>query len=172
MARYMTSWVSQTAQLAGVNSTVTVNGYMGYLGAAASCGFRFRRLLIGMLTTTAIVPISQQVAVALYRQTVAPAGTGIVAAKAGVALESWTPTDPTGGIFAINATTIGTTGPTIGASELATVALNTQSGQDVPWEAAEEIVVGTGTANGLAFVNVGNALPAGHFFKLTAEWEV
>jgi len=172
MARYATSVVSQTAQLAGQNSGTTVNGYIGYWGAGAAAGFRLRRLQIGMLTTTAVVPTSQQFSVAVHRQTVAPAGTGLAAAVLGQALEIWTPTDPTVGMIVTNAATIGTTAPTVTATPLFTIVGNTQSFFDVPADYIEEIVCNSGTANGIAFVNVGNTLPSGHFIKLTAEIEV
>lgn len=172
MARYSTSVVSQTAQLSGVNSTTTVNGYIGYWGASASAGFRLRRLKIGVLTTTAVVPTSQQFSVGIYRQTVAPAGTGLASAVLGQALEIWTPTDPTVGLIVTTATTIGTTGPTLAANPLDTIPANTQSYMDVPYDYIEEMVCNTGTANGIAFVNIGNTLPAGHFIKLTATIEV
>src|SRR6266571_4523912 len=125
MARYSTSVVSQTAQLAGVNVTTTVNGYIGYWGGSATSGFRLRRLQIGVLTTTAIVPTSQQFSVAIYRQTVAPSGTGLAAAVLGQPLETWTPqTDPTVGLIVTTATTIGTTGPTLAANPTHTLPAN------------------------------------------------
>lgn len=172
MARYCTSIVSQTAQLAGMPSGTTVNGYIGYWGAAAAAGFRLRRVTLGIRTTSASVPTSQQYTVEIHRQTVAPAGTGLAAAVLGQALETWTPTDPTVGMIATTATTIGTTGPTLNAVAIKTLTLNTQTGWDYPWEFTEEMVCGTGTANGFAFVNIGNTLPAGHFITVDCEIEV
>lgn len=173
MARYGTTVVSQTAQLSGANSTTTVNGYIGYWGGAAACGFRLRRVIAGILTTTAIVPTSQQFAVGIYRQTVAPSGTGLAAAVLGQPFEVHTPqTDPTTGIIVTTATSIGTTGPTVATNPLATLTMNSQSYEDAVWEGYEEIVCAIGTANGIAFVNIGNTLPAGHFIKLTVEIEV
>lgn len=172
MARYSVSIVSQTAQLAGVNATTTVNGYIGYWGASASAGFRLRRVTLGMRTTSASVPTSQQYSIALYRQTVAPAGTGLASAVLGQALETWTPTDPTVGMIATTATTIGTTGPTLASQPIKTLTLNTQTGWDYPFEFTEELVVGTGTANGIAFVNIGQTLPANHFAVIDVEIEV
>jgi len=173
MARYATTVVSQTAQLAGVNATTTVNGYIGYIGASATAGFRLRRVSVGVRTTSASVPTSQQVSVALYRQTVAPAGTGLAAAQLGQPLETHTlQTDPTVGTIVTTATTIGTTGPTLAANPLHTITFNTQSTVDFPLEFLEELVVGIGTANGLAFVNIGQTLPAGHFIVISVEYEV
>jgi hypothetical protein len=92
MARYGASILSQAAQLAGVNATTTVNGYMGYWGASATAGFRLRRLQLGVIAG-ASVPTSQQISVGVYRQTVAPAGTGIAAAVLGSAVRDPHPAD-------------------------------------------------------------------------------
>jgi hypothetical protein len=172
MARYGASIVSQAAQLSGVNATTTVNGYMGYWGGSATCGFRLRRLQLGVIAG-ASVPTSQQISVGVYRQTVAPVGTGIAAAVLGQPYETHTlQTDPTAGLFAITATTIGTTGPTLAANPIAVIPFNTQSTLDVPYEFMEEIISAIGTANGIAFVNIGNALPASHQIRLNVEIEV
>jgi hypothetical protein len=48
---------------------------------------------------------------------------------------------------------------------------NTQTTYDVPWELLEELICDQGTANGLAFVNMANALPSSHLYTLDAEWE-
>src|SRR4249920_2788237 len=148
MARYSVSIVSQTAQLAGVPAGTTVNGYMGYWGASATAGFRLRRVTLGVRTNVGGVPTSQQITVAVYRQTVAPAGTGLAAAVLGQPLETWTPqTDPTVGMIATTATTIGTTGPTLATPPIKTLTLNTQTGWDYPWEFTEEMVCALATAN-------------------------
>jgi hypothetical protein len=172
MARYSASVLSQAAQLSGVNATTTVNGYLGYWGASATSGYRLRRLQYGVIAG-ASVPTSQQISIGVYRQTVAPAGTGLAAAVPGQAYETWTPqTDPTVGLIVTTATTIGTTGPTLAANPLAVIAFNTQSTLDLPYEFMEEIICGIGTANGIAFVNIGNTLPASHSIRLTVEVEV
>lgn len=172
MARYGASILSQAAQLAGVNSTTTVNGYIGYWGASATAGFRLRRLQLGVIAG-ASVPTSQQISIGIYRQTVAPSGTGIAAAIPGQAYEPWTlQTDPTAGLFATTATTIGTTGPTLATNPIAVVPFNTQSTLDLPYEFTEEIICNLGTANGIAFVNIGNTLPASHSVRLNVEIEV
>jgi hypothetical protein len=173
MARYSTSIVSQTAQLAGMPATTTVNGYIGYWGGSATSGYRLRRVTLGVRTTSASVPTSQQYTVEVHRQTVAPSGTGLAAAVLGQPLETWTPqTDPTVGMIATTATTIGTTGPTLTAAPIKTLTLNTQNTVDYPFEFLEELVCAIGTANGLAFVNIGNTLPAGHLITVDVEIEV
>jgi hypothetical protein len=172
MARYGASILSQAAQLSGAPSGTTVNGYMGYWGGSATSGFRLRRAKIGVIAG-ASVPTSQQIDVGIFRQTVAPAGTGLAAAVTGVPFETWTPqTDPTTGVIATTATTIGTTGPTIGANPIDVITLNTQSTVDAPWEFIEEMICAIGTANGFAFVNLTNALPASHKIRIALEIEV
>lgn len=171
MARYTASAVSQTAMPAGLNATTTVNGYIGYLGAGASAGFRLRRLMVGV-RAGASVPTSQQVTIELHRQTVAPAGTGLAAAVVGQGMETWVPTDPTAGLIFTTASTIGTTGPTLTTTPLHTITFNTQTFVDLPVEFTDELIVGSGTANGIGFVNIGNALPASHFYVISAVWEV
>ena len=172
MARYGASILSQAAQLAGAPSGTTVNGYMGYWGGSSTAGFRLRRLQLGCIAGPS-VPTSQQVSVGVYRQTVAPAGTGIAAAIPGQPYETHTlQTDPTAGLFAITATTIGTTGPTIASNPIAVIPFNTQSTLDLPYEFIEELICPIGTANGIAFVNIGNTLPASHQIRLNVEIEV
>lgn len=172
MARYGASILSQAAQLSGVNSTTTVNGYMGSWVGSSTAGFRLRRLQLGCIAG-ASVPTSQQISVGIYRQTVTPTGTGVSAAVAGQPYETWTlQTDPTGGLIAITATTIGTTGPTLAANPIAVIPFNTQSTLDLPYEFIEELVSPIGAANGFGFVNIGNTLPASHQIRLNVEIEV
>jgi hypothetical protein len=172
MARYGGALLSQAAQLAGVNATTTVNGYLGYWGSSATAGFRLRRAKLGVIAGAG-VPTSQQIDIGVFRQTVAPSGTGLAAAVAGQPFETWTPqTDPTTGLIATTSTTIGTTGPTLATNPIDVITLNTQSTVDVPWEFMEELVCGIGAANGFAFVNLSNALPAAHRIRLSLEIEV
>lgn len=173
MARYSVSVESQTTQLSGVNATTTVNGYIGYWGASATAGFKLRRVVLGCRTTTGVVPTSQQIGVGIYRQTVAPSGTGLAAAVLGQPMETFTPqTDPTVGMIVTTATTIGTTGPTLATNPLARFSFNSQNSWDVPFELLEELQCAIGTANGLAFVNLYNTLPTNHIVTITAEVEV
>ena len=69
------------------------------------------------------------------------------------------------------AASAGTTGPTLGANALREWSFNTQSGLDIPYEFLDEFICDQGTANGLALVNFGNALPASHLFTVEATWE-
>jgi hypothetical protein len=173
VARYKSSIVSQTAQIAGTPSGVTVNGYVGYLGASATAGYRLRRVTYGLQTTTAAAITAGQITLAIYKQTVAPVGTGLAATVVGVSGESWVPADPTAGFISTTATTIGTTGPTIGATPWDRRPVNTQITLDVPYEFQEELVVQPGTANGLAFVIVGvPGLPSLSQLVIDVEYEV
>ena len=155
---------SQTAQLAGVPSGTTFNGYFAAVVAGAAQNFKLRRVIIG-IRAGASVPTSQQVSVAVYRQTVRVVGTGFST----VPLQNRDPRGNASTITGIDVTTAaaaGTTGPTIGANALAEYTFNDQSGWDIPYEQLDEWFCDQGTANGLAFVNIGNALPSGHLFTL------
>jgi hypothetical protein len=169
MGRFVAAVESQAAQLAGVPVTTTFNGYFAAVVAGASANFKLRRVIIGV-RAGASVPTSQQMTVAVYRQTVRVAGTGI-STVAGLALDPRGAATAITGIDVTTAATAGTTGPTIGANPLARLSFNTQSAMDVPMELLEEWICDQGTANGIAFVNIGNALPASHLFTLSTEWE-
>jgi hypothetical protein len=169
MARFGTAVESQTAQLAGTPSGTTFNGYFAAVVGGASQNFKMRRVKIGV-RAGASVPTSQQMTLAIYRQTVRVAGTGFSTV---VPLNL----DPRGaasqitGVDITTATAAGTTGPTIGANPLVKFSFNTQQGLDLPWDMMEELICDQGAANGLAFVNIGNALPASHLFTLDVEDE-
>jgi hypothetical protein len=168
MGRFKTVVESQAAQPAGVPSGTTFNGYFAAIVAGASANFKLRRCIIGVRATG--VPTSQQYSVAIFRQTVRAAGTGFSTVVPGNM-------DPRGAASAITGvdittgTTAGTTGPTIAATKMGEFTLNTQSAADVPWELLEEMICDQGTANGLAFVNIGAALPSTHLFTLDLEDE-
>jgi hypothetical protein len=170
MARFATAIESQTAQAAGAPSGTTYNGYFAAVVGASAFGFVMRRILLGV-RAGASVPTSQQMTIGLYRQTVRAAGTGL-SNQAGVNADLYTTTDPTSGVDYTTATAAGTTGPTIGGSPLHKFSFNTQSYLDIPAELLEQWTVLLGTANGLALVNIGNALPASHLFTASFEWEV
>jgi hypothetical protein len=169
MGRFKAAVESQAAQPAGTPSGTTFNGYFAAVVAGASANFKLRRAMIGV-RAGATVPTSQQMTVAIYRQTVRVVGTGFST----VTGQNMDPRGAATAITGLDVTTAaaaGTTGPTIGSNPLDRITLNTQSSQDVPWELIEEFICDQGTANGLAFVNIGNALPASHLFTLSLEWE-
>lgn len=169
MSRFKTTGESQTAQPAGVPVTTTFNGYFAALVAGASVNFKLRRVFIGV-RAGASVPTSQQLTVATYRQTVRVVGTGFGTQTA----QNMDPRGAASGITGLDVTTAataGTTGPTIGSNPLAKWSFNSQTGLDIPWEFLEEFICDQGTANGIAFVNIGNALPASHLFTIDCEHE-
>src|ERR1700687_3197814 len=75
MARFTATVESQAGQRAGVPAGLTFNGYFAAIVAGAAQNFKLRRVKIGV-RAGASVPTSQQVTVAVYRQTVRVAGTG------------------------------------------------------------------------------------------------
>jgi hypothetical protein len=168
MGRFKAAVESQAAQLAGVPVTTTFNGYFAAVVAGASANYKLRRCVIGV--RAASVPTSQQMTVAVYRQTVRVSGTGF-STVTGLAMDPRGAATAITGVDITTAATAGTTGPTIGANPLERLSFNTQSAMDVPYELLEELICDQGTANGIAFVNIGNALPASHLFTLSLEWE-
>jgi hypothetical protein len=146
-------------------------GLAAYWMAGASAGFRLRRVKVGVETTTGVVPTSQQVRLGLYRITAAGTNTNITTV-AGQALESWVPADPTGGLIVPSSATASTSVPTVAANPIDTLMFNSQAYLDVPWDYIEELVIGSGTANGIGFVLITNALPTNHFLVVTPTIEV
>lgn len=168
MSRLVAACESQAAQPAGTPVTTTFNGYFAAIVAGAAANFKLRRLILGVRGPAGSVT-SDQHTIALYRQTARVVGTGF-------GTTTFQNTDQRGcasvitGLDVTTAATAGTTGPTIGATSLHKMTFNTQVGWDVPFEFPDDMfVVDQGTANGLALVNIGNALPASHLFVVTAE---
>lgn len=159
---------SQAAQLAGVPSGTTFNGYFAAVVAGASANFKLMAVKIGV-RAGGTTPTSQQYTIGIYRQTVRVAGTGF-STKTGGNLDGRGAATAITGVDITTAATAGTTGPTIGANPLDEFTLNTQSGWDAVWTPPLELICDQGTANGLAFVNLGNALPASHLITLAPVW--
>ncbi len=169
MARFGAAVESQTAQPAGLPVTTTFNGYFAAVVAGASQNFKLRRVKVGV-RAGASVPTSQQMTIRIYRQTVRVVGTGF-STTVDQNLDPRGAASQITGVDITTAATAGTTGPTLGANPLVEFSFNTQAGLDLPWEMLEELICDQGTANGLAFVNFGNALPAAHLFTLDVEDE-
>jgi hypothetical protein len=165
MARFNGVAESATALSSGVNSnSATVGGLFLniYLNAASS--FRLRRLTFGVRAGTG-APTSQQLSVVGIRSS---------AIGAGATVQTLNQLDPNSFASNVRAGVTGwTTTPTLAgaaqANYLFEVSFNTQSGVDLPWELLEELYF-SGSNNGIAFFNVGNALPTAHL--LTAAYEV
>lgn len=161
---------SQVAQLAGTPSGTTINGYICAIVAGAAANYKLRRVKLGFRGPAGSVT-SDQHTIAIYRQTVRPVGTGMTNI-AGQNLDPRGQADPTSGVDFTTGTTWGTSGATLGANPIDKLPINTQTSWDVPWDYIEDLFCDQGTANGLAFVNIGNAFPASHLLVITPTWEV
>jgi len=154
VARYKSSIESAAAVAA---ATTFAN-----LVAGASGNLKLRRLVIGV-RAGAGVPTSQQLTVAIRRATARGTATTTVAPER---------MDPRS-VAAVSpgVDTTWSTNPTLAATTIFQTSFNSQSGVDLPWESVEELIADQGNANGLALVNVGNALPASHLYTATFEFE-
>lgn len=169
MGRFTTTIESQAAQAAGTPSGTTFNGYFAAIVAGASANFKLRRVKIGTRGPSGSIT-SQQNTVAICRQTVRVVGTGF-STQTGQNLDMRGVASSITGVDVTTASTAGTTGPTIGSNAMEKLSFNTQTSWDVPWDYIEDFVCDQGAANGLAFVNIGNALPANTLFVVTTTWE-
>jgi hypothetical protein len=165
VARYVTTVESAAALNALAPSGATANQLFANLCASASAGYRPRRFTFGV-RAGASAPTSQQLTIGIIRTTARGTATTTNAPQ---------PLDPNGPASAI-------TGLDVAWSAVPTVAswnapyfvewsFNTQSGGDLPYELLEELFVTKGAGNGLAFINVGNQLPASHLITMTVEHE-
>lgn len=165
MARFVSNVTSVTALVATAPSGATANALFANLNASANAGFKLRRVTLGVIAGTG-APTSQQVSVGLVRTTARGTATTTNAPKA---------IDPnslqTSSITGLDVAWSAVPTATWTAPYLYQVTFNTQSGVDLPFELLEELVCGTGVANGIAFINVGNALPTAHSYTLSVEHE-
>lgn len=164
MARFLTTVESAAAIVATAPSGGSANALFGSLVAGSAAGYKLRRLTLGV-RAGASVPTSQQLTVALVRTT-----------ARGTATATSTPNrlDPNSPAAAITGLdTAWSTVPTATwtAPYLYEVSFNSQSGVDLPYELLEELICTSGTANGIALINVGNALPASHLYTASIEHE-
>lgn len=153
MARYSFSVQSGAA--------LAANTGFAWINAGANNGFKLRRVTIGVVAGTS-PPTSQQMVVGINRAT--SAGTTPTAVTIGKL-------DPNSGAANSTAASAFATPPTLTATDQFQIAFNSQSGADIPWEALEEFVCASGTANGFAFVNRVNAMPASHSYVIDVETE-
>lgn len=154
MSRYATQ-VKSTAALA-------VDTGFAWLMSPAGSGCKLRRVTLGVVAG-ATTPTSQQVTVGINRVSTSGTtpGTALAAGKL----------DPNSPAAAMTVYPSFATPPTPAAADQHRTSFNSQSGVDLPWELLEEFIVSAGTANGLAFINRDNALPASHSYTLSIEWE-
>lgn len=155
MARY-SAQVKSTAALA-------VDTGFAWLMASASNGFKLRRATIGVITATAVVPTSQQCTFGINR--VSTAGTTPTAGMTPAKLDP--STAAAGAVF----NTAYSAAPTLAAADMYAASFNSQSGMDLPWELLEEMSCLAGVTSGLVFINRDLALPSGHSYRLSVEWE-
>lgn len=154
MARYAQSVESAAALAADTTFANVVAG--------ATANFKLRRVILGCRAGAA-VPTSQQIEVEIVRATVRGTQT---ATLTGQALDPRsTPSIITG------VDTTWSAAPTLSAQTLFRPTFNSQSGMDIPAELLEEWICDQGTANGIAFRNKANALPASHLIVISLEWE-
>jgi hypothetical protein len=138
---------------------------------------RVRRLTVGVRAGTG-APTSQQVTVGFVRTSARGTATttNIWSGMEGLA--------PGGTLLAQSNSpgidTVWTTPPTPlpagwSAPWFFEVTFNTQAAVDLPWELLEELMIQPGssssTYNGIAMVNVGNALPTAHLYTAAVEVE-
>jgi hypothetical protein len=157
MARYVAQLTSAAALSSGVA--------FGWVGYSSTVGLRLRRVQLGTVAGTS-APSSQQLQVGInITSTGTPAGgTAVTSFKLNPAYAS-----PANALY----TGWGGTVPTLAGTDAVSLAFNSQSGGDWPWEVPEDFWPGSvpGTAVGFAFVNRANAAPAGMSYVLTTEWE-
>lgn len=166
MSRFLAVVESQAAQPAGVPAGTTFNGYFAAFVAGSAANAKVRQIRWHVRGPAGAVT-SDQHSLKFYRQTVRPVGAGFST----VVLQNEDQrgcASVTTGIDITTAATAATTGPTIGANALASTGGNTQiEGQWLAEFPDDQLTVDQGTANGLAVVNIGNALPASHLFVVT-----
>ena len=180
MARYTATCESIAALAAGSTiTTANVQGYFAALVAGTAMGATIRRIQLGVrVTTAATAATSQQVQVGIFRQTTRGSGAGLSVASASAAGALDPSNTATSGIAGLDVSTLSTIATTAPALSSATTPLyrfnfNTQSMIDLPFEGVEmlRLLPAASNASGIAFVNLGNALPAAHVYVLTVEWE-
>lgn len=167
MARYYATAESTTALVATAPSGASANALFASLVGSTTLTLKLRRVTLGVRAGTG-APTSQQVTVALARQTARGTQTGTNAGK---------PLDPGASAVAsspgldITWTTVPTA--TWTSPYLYEVSFNTQAAVDLPYELLEELLIqpAASNANGIAFFNVGNALPTAHLYTITVGWE-
>jgi hypothetical protein len=169
MGRFTQTIETQAAQASGAPSGTTFNGYFAAIVAGSATNFKLRRVKISTRGPSGSIT-SQQNTVAIYRQTVRPVTTGYTT-YTGQNLDMRGGASTITGVDVTTSTAANTTGPTIGTNAMEKLTFNTQTSWDVPWDYIEDFVCDQGAANGLAFVNIGNALPANTLFVVTTTWE-
>jgi hypothetical protein len=162
MALFVTTVESVAAISASAPSGSTANGLFANLELTTAATLKLRRLEIGV-RAGATAPVSQNMTVAIVRTT-----------AVGTVTSHNTPgkMDPNSANSNAQVDTGWSTVPTATwtAPYLFEISFNTQAGDEVLWQYTDEMIA-QGSGNGLAFINVGNALPASHLYTLSLTWE-
>ena len=156
MARYKAQLTSSAALTSG-----TAFAWLGY---SSTVGFRLRRVILGVIAGSSPVS-SQQLQVGIN-----PTSSGTPATATNVTNYQM---NSAFRASSNNLVSAWVTPPTLAATDEITLAFNSQSGGDWPWEIPEDLWPPfVPAANvGFAFVNRVNTMPSGASFTLTAEWE-
>lgn len=166
MARFTSTVTSAAAINATAPTGGTANALFANLNASATAGYKLRRITLGVIAGSG-APTSQQLSVALVRTTARGTATTTFAPKA---------MDPNS-LQTASITGLDTAWSTVPTATWTStnwsylITFNSQSGVDLPYELLEELVCGIGVANGIAFINTVNALPASHSYTLSLEHE-
>lgn len=168
MARYFSTVESLTAVPGSTAPTGgTANSLFANLVGSTTMPLKIRRITIGVRAGVG-APTSQQMTVALVRTTAR--GT-LATNNPGKAMDGANTSTPFGP--GLDATWSAVPTATWTAPYFDEYPFNTQATLDLPYELLEELIVApaAANANGLAFFNVGNALPTAHLYTLRVEWE-
>lgn len=156
MARYVATLTSSAALSSG-----TAFAWLGY---SSTVGLRLRRVILGTIGGTS-APSSQQLQVGINITSSGTPSTPVNVTN--FKLNSAYPSSSN------NLISAWTTAPTLASADAFTMAFNSQSGGDWPFEIPEDFSPSSVPASnvGFAFVNRVNALPSGLSLVITAEWE-
>jgi hypothetical protein len=174
VARFMTTVESVPTLSAAAPSGATANGLFANVLSAASTGpltgplNRIRRVTLGVRAGSG-APTSQQMTVAAARTTARGTATG-TSAWFNMDGSSAAPSSP--GVDSAWSTVPTATWT---APYFYEVSFNTQAAVDLPFELLEELILQASNTsavfNGLAFFNIGNALPTAHLYTMAVEME-
>lgn len=168
MARYFAT-VESAAAIPGSSAPTgsTANSLFAVLVGSTTMPLKVRRITCGVRAGIG-APTSQQMTIAIIRTTVRGTATTTNPAK---------PMDGsnTSTAFGLGLDVAWSTVPTATwtAPYFDEYPFNTQGTLDLPFELLEELTIApaASNANGLAFFNVGNALPTSHIYAMRVEWE-
>lgn len=167
----MGRFISTVESVAGLSGSVpaggTANGLFANLAASNASGYKFRRMIFGV-RAGAGVPTSQQITIAAVRVTARGTATTTNPLRATnpnlLQTSSLTGLDVAWG--AVPTPAVAWTGPYFWE-----VSFNSQAGADLPFEDPEDLACAAGLGNGIAFINVANALPANHILTMSLTSE-